>query len=341
MPNSLISWCGYLVLVLAAVFLDTPHQAMASEAPCVTQMPGSSGSDGKSTDEISSLVNIVPTADVGCIGDDPAAVSAFDANIGVLGGFVDEEGFGSLTGQVVLPLGSLFGLQADGILGMSSDDVTFGQVAGHLFARDPEMGLLGAYASWSQQGSNDEVLRIGPEFELYLGSFSLAAIAGWQSEGKDHLFVDSRAGFYLSDNTQIYAGYGFDDVSIAKFGAEHMFNLENESSVLNGSILYAEGQIGENGYQAGFIGLKFDLGSKASSASPEYCPQPASLLNRNQRTYATQWWLPSVSGAQSSSNSPGGGPPQCTPPGGVCNLSDPGACCNLICINGSPTPTCG
>lgn len=90
-------------------------------------------------------------------------------------------GIGGATGTITVPLGHAFGAQLDlgsGAFGNSA----LGAAAGHLFWRDPDKGLIGAYGDGLILGGKvgSGVWTAAGEFESYLGRFTGRAILGVQ-----------------------------------------------------------------------------------------------------------------------------------------------------------------
>jgi hypothetical protein len=100
------------------------------------------------------------------VGSSPVfaqAVSAPNYTVGAFGGTWGGNGFGASEGRWTVPVGPLMGAQVDAVGGIAGGQ-TFSQVAGHLFVRDPNTGLFGAYGAWTQQ-YGQSAFRVGPEFE--------------------------------------------------------------------------------------------------------------------------------------------------------------------------------
>lgn len=91
------------------------------------------------------------------------------------------KGAGGAIGTISVPLGHSFGAQLD--LGSGAfGNRPLGDATGHLFWRDPEKGLIGAYGSGLLYGNNvgRGVWTAAGEFEAYLGKFTGRAILGVQ-----------------------------------------------------------------------------------------------------------------------------------------------------------------
>jgi hypothetical protein len=91
------------------------------------------------------------------------------------------KGIGGATGTISVPIGHSFGAQIDlgsGAFGNSA----LGAAAGHLFWRDPDKGLIGAYGDGLLLGEKvgRGVWTAAGEFEAYLGKFTGRAILGVQ-----------------------------------------------------------------------------------------------------------------------------------------------------------------
>jgi len=91
------------------------------------------------------------------------------------------KGAGGAIGTISVPLGHSFGAQVD--LGSGAfGNRPFGDAMGHLFWRDPDKGLIGAYGSGLLYGNNvgRGVWTAAGEFESYLGRFTGRAVIGVQ-----------------------------------------------------------------------------------------------------------------------------------------------------------------
>jgi len=91
------------------------------------------------------------------------------------------KGVGGAIGTISVPLGHSFGGQLD--LGSGAfGNRPFGDAAGHLFWRDPDRGLIGAYGSGLLYGNHvgRGAWMTAGEFEVYLGKFTGRAVIGVQ-----------------------------------------------------------------------------------------------------------------------------------------------------------------
>lgn len=90
-------------------------------------------------------------------------------------------GIGGAGGAISIPIGHSFGAQIDLASGAVGNSPV-GVAGGHLFWRDPDKGLIGAYSYGLLKGSNigKGVWVAAGEFEAYLGKFTGRAILGVQ-----------------------------------------------------------------------------------------------------------------------------------------------------------------
>ncbi|HEY7248395.1 MAG TPA: tail fiber domain-containing protein [Xanthobacteraceae bacterium] len=110
------------------------------------------------------------------------AVDGINSKIEGYGGAIANRSLYGVDGAIGIPLGGQWGAQIDG-KGGNLDHRAFGAIAGHLFWRNPSLGLLGVYASytdWDQFGGV-HVSQIGGEAGYYWGRFTLQAVAGAES----------------------------------------------------------------------------------------------------------------------------------------------------------------
>ncbi len=208
------------------------------------------------------------------------AVSALNGKFAVLGGGFEADGgndgelFGA-QGAISVPIGHRFGFQADGFGMWTSGELVAGG-AGHLFWRDPTVGLLGVYGG----GARNELLdfytiRAGIEGEAYLGRMSIEAVLGWEGldfdtgADDDNIFALADLAFYPMDDLRLSAGYRhWNEIHMAAFGAEYQLPMQWGGSA---AALFAEGRVGEDDYVAIWGGLRIYLG-----------PEPKSLIRRHR-----------------------------------------------------------
>jgi hypothetical protein len=183
------------------------------------------------------------------------AVSALNAKAGAFAGSIDGESGWGAVGALSIPVHQQWGLQIDGLAGSAGGDGFWG-VAGHLFARDPSRGLVGAYVShvhWSGFGAT--VNKVGVEGEMYLGQFSLEGLVAWQTGSFTGLALNATAAFYLHENLRFDAGLRhLQGVGLTgAIGAE--WQLAN-----SGLSVFGNAAWGGGGYSTVLGGVKFHAG---------------------------------------------------------------------------------
>lgn len=202
------------------------------------------------------------------------AVSAPNGKFAVIGGEVEDEGLGGVTGSITVPIGERFGLQVDGMAGSANG--SFYGVAGHLFWRDPAVGLVGvygSYASWDLHHTSAasglvnglfdtngaDVGRIGVEGQLYLDRFSLEGIAGFQSGSLDGTFGKGTLAFYATDNLRF-------DVSVASsdYGTTNSVGFEWAPGAEGSISFFGDGTFASDDHRF-FGGVKFYLSGEQKS----------------------------------------------------------------------------
>lgn len=198
------------------------------------------------------------------------AVSGVNGKIALSGGEFDDDEFGVLTGAVTVPLGLRYGLQGDAILGVRDGDFVGGGAA-HLFWRDPTVGLLGLYGSYTHREDFDgSVSRIGIEAEYYLGQWTAKTLLGAEFidagtgfvEPDDGLFAFTDISYYVNDDFEVSVGHRYTaDRHALALGVEYQL-AQNVFS--NGISLFAEGRIGEDDYQAVWGGVRVYFGGDKS-----------------------------------------------------------------------------
>ena len=113
------------------------------------------------------------------ITDYAPGVDGFNGKVEPLGGSIANRSLAGNQGALSFPLGGPLGVQIDGAFG-SLQNRGFGNVAGHLFWRNPGQGLIGIYTShtlWDQFGGA-YVGQVAGEGEFYSGRWTLQGIAG-------------------------------------------------------------------------------------------------------------------------------------------------------------------
>jgi len=192
-------------------------------------------------------------------GDSTAAVSQANLTIIGRGGWdgVDKDLFrGDLVVEGAIPLGHDFGAQLEGGIGA---DNYFG-LGGHLFWRDPDWGLLGAFAS-AESLRGTSMNRYGGEAEFYFDRLTVGLRGGMQNgDVGDTGFGRIDLSFYLTPNFAIRGGYeGMPHINFGRGGFEFKPAVES----IPGLSLFAEAEYGQG--SAFFVGFKFHFGERGAT----------------------------------------------------------------------------
>lgn len=207
--------------------------------------------------------------------------------------FVDSSNGYLIQGAISAPLGHRFGVQVDAGYQKTNIDLAFGPfppstgidvsstgIGGHLFWRDPSVGLIGAYAHYENHnfeltgpfvppGIDLDVtnIRYGAEGEFYHNDWTVKAFAG-----ADHLdfagivsdtFFTGQAsvGYYISENSLLTVGvnHSFEQTT-ALVGLEAMWDTGNQIA----PVFYANASFGEDVTSfGGGVKVLFGQGSKS------------------------------------------------------------------------------
>lgn len=151
-----------------------------------------------------------------------------------------------------IPLGESFGFQADAAIG------TFGYwgLGGHVFWRDPEHGLIGAFTSF-ERNNNSTMNRFGGEAEVYLGNATIRGTAGQQTGTETGFFGNLDVIFYTSPNFALKGGILRDPTQT--FGHAG-FEWQPAFSALPGMSVFVDGQFGVADRTQLMAGLTYHFG---------------------------------------------------------------------------------
>jgi hypothetical protein len=206
------------------------------------------------------------------------AVDGINYKADVFGGALASEGIGGVGGSVSVPLGFRYGFQLDGTAA-SYDGRFLGSVGGHLFWRDPMVGLLGVFAShthWSRFGGL-HVNHVALEFEHYSGPWTIQGIVGAEGgnsrsqtvggtvftyDVKSRFFDKINLNYYVNQDTMLTVGHRY-------VGGKHALALGAEwarpiAPNALGSF-FIEGRLGENKHTGTWAGLRIYKGNSDKS----------------------------------------------------------------------------
>ena len=221
------------------------------------------------------------------------AVDGFNAKIDGYGGGANHiSSLYGADGSLSIPLAQQWGLQIDGGVGSLNSSGT-ARGAGHVFWRDPSVGLLGVYGSYSRWNGNSGVIvprtalniaRAGAEGEYYLGRWTVGGVVGYETVRfnipavvpgvpafslPDRFFDSVRASYYVTDNFKLSIGHVYTlGRSALSLGGEYGFALGGGRM----ASLFAQGLVGERGVNGARGGLRI------------YCGQhDKTLIDRNRQ----------------------------------------------------------
>jgi hypothetical protein len=201
---------------------------------------------------------------------DPTPVSAqkpavdginfkFSALTGSFGGNANHMFVASVTTPV--PFLSSFGAQLDLGAGVWDEDFTSAAAALHIFHRDPDRGLIGAYADWGYINP-EHAGRMGVEGALYMDRWSLDVFAGVQfGQHVNKEFVDEiDLSYYFTDNLRASIGHRLITRGhVANFSFEYM--PDNSA----GWSIFGEAEAGEDEYHSAWLGLRYSFGQSSAN----------------------------------------------------------------------------
>jgi hypothetical protein len=210
------------------------------------------------------------------------AVDGINGKIAAFGGGADHSnGFYGTAGSLAFPIAQQWGAQIDGGVG-SLDGSGWSRGAGHLFWRDPAIGLVGAYGSylhWNGIGPSTiprigvNVSRFAAEGEYYWTRWTVRGLAGYEAArlnvpnvaGLPPLSIPNRffdsisASYYVTGNFELSIGH------LYTFG-RHGLTLGGEYGFALGggrmASLFAAALFAEGGNNAALGGLRFYLGQR-------------------------------------------------------------------------------
>jgi hypothetical protein len=266
---------------------------------------------------------------------EPPAVDGFNGKVDGFGGSISGKTVYGGGATLSVPIQRAFGLQLDGS-GGSLDGSGFGSVGGHLFWRDPRIGLIGLYGdytNWNRLGGV-RVAHVAGEGAYYFGQFTLEGIAGVefgnsassltgasttsttttaQAGAIPGVITTTSTGFFAVDSFNVKTRF-FDQVDLAFYPIDnikgyvgHRYLGGLNAAAFGGEVglplgrgimgsAFVEARAGEHAFHGVWGGLKLYFGQ---SDKP--------LIARHRRDDPPTWLGDSLFGAlngQSSSSSP-------------------------------------
>jgi hypothetical protein len=220
------------------------------------------------------------------------AVDGINYKGDLFAGYFNSGTFAGARGSVTVPLGFRYGAQLDGTLSSYRGDF-LGRLGGHLFWRDPMVGLLGVYGSyarWSRVGGV-HATHLGIEGEYYSGPWTVSAVLGAENGNTQTAFsnpfftgykVNSRffdmvdLHYYLNENSRVSIGHRY-------IGGRHALALGGEWARPIGprtlGSVFVEARLGEDKFSGIWVGLRAYYGQRDKS-----------LIRRHREDDPISWW---------------------------------------------------
>lgn len=197
------------------------------------------------------------------------AVSAINGKAATTFGSVDSDNFFFTDGSIAFPLNNATGLQFDAGFGNWDsdlpDDIDITRYGLHLFARNPQLGLAGIYASANELsfGSIDyDVNQYAIEGEVYSGPLTFTTLLGQNSgDADDELMGLLDVRWYPMDELMVEIGAAIvDSDKKAHLGAEYQL-LKSLASFTDLALsAYADLAVGDDSYDHALLGLRAYFG---------------------------------------------------------------------------------
>jgi hypothetical protein len=223
------------------------------------------------------------------------AVSGFNAKWEAVGGSLSNQTLAGSAGSFSAPLGRQFGVQLD-VLAASYGGEFLGGAAGHLFWRDPSVGLVGLYGSglaWDRFGGV-AAGNAAIETERYWNRWSIGGIAGVEFGNtkaqttpivgaslvdsfaiKTRFFDQIDLSYYLTDNFKLSVGQAYlGGRNAATFGGE--YGIRPWSGAMGS--LFVEGLAGQDGFHGVLGGLRI-----------YFARDNKTLIDRNRQDDPNNW----------------------------------------------------
>jgi hypothetical protein len=211
----------------------------------------------------------------------PPAVSEINGKVNYSGGSMNSAEGHNFDGSITFPISHQFGFQADALYSRIGEQDFYGG-AGHLFWRNPDVGLIGLTGGYLTRKGVD-TFQTGVEGEYYLDRFTFGCFAGVGSISYDSPvpFIDTdptrfvgriSANYYVLDDLRVGASYvtAFHD-NLVKLEAEYQ-------TPIRGVALTAEVARGNHDYDHWLVGLRYYFGGNKKLNARQRQDDPPSLM---------------------------------------------------------------
>lgn len=209
-------------------------------------------------------------------------------------GSIDSETATSLYGALTLPIASPVGLHIEA-LADRLDEEKSGNIGGHLYWRDADVGLfglIGSHTEYEFDGFEADIESLGLEAEIYLGPFSFAAqyarldsdmpsldqehylaldahwsiTDAWYLQGGTRRLAEDDVGYAELSFTPgsgrspltLYGGATWDAFESQYVGLDYAFQISDQSYL----SVFLEADRGEDNFDGLFVGISFSGGAR-------------------------------------------------------------------------------
>jgi hypothetical protein len=191
------------------------------------------------------------------------AVSDINAKFDLRGGFESDVEFYTGVGSVTAPIGDRFGVAVDGLLGAIDGDLAVGGAA-HLFWRNPDSMMLGAYAevSHAEATGGGTLERGAAEVEFYFDRLIAAGVLGYQAgDLGEGFFSKETLSFYATEDFRLYGSHRYEPGPghSGAVGAEWLTPAAGHRLAV-----FGEGRINEDGEWGASGGVRLYFGPQKS-----------------------------------------------------------------------------
>ncbi len=203
--------------------------------------------------------------------ENTGAVDGYNLSVNLSGGSLDGVNSAMLVGSLSTPIPyfTRFGFQLDLALGkydgVSGTDS--GGAAGHLFWRDPQIGMLGIFADFGNINAI-HFGRLGFEGARYYGPWTIEVLLGMEF-GQNVLtrFVDEvDISYNFNENFKVSVGQRLTSRGhMANIGFEKQFAAYENVSW----SIYGVAEAGEDDFNQAFLGVKASYGSAGAKSLQE------------------------------------------------------------------------
>ncbi len=212
------------------------------------------------------------------------AVSGVNGKVDYAGGNMNSSAGNNFSASITLPVTHQFGFQADALYSRISD-LNFYGGAGHLFWRDPGIGLLGLTGGYLYRDGMDNIntYQVGAEGQFYYKQFTFGFFGGIGSIDYKFSapFIDTdptrfvgrvSADYYLLENLRVGASYttAFEN-NLGRGEIEYQ-------TPINGLAITGEVAVGNHGYDDWLIGMRYYFGGKKTLRERQRQDDPPGLM---------------------------------------------------------------